>query len=116
MILIIDFEQRKKLEQKNISKIAELCESQTSNWMENKTFVEEKMKELYDLKFVDKKELTAVTGLLPGGVKGDLKNNDGSLKFTRAIDANEYFSRQNTPYIYLLLMGHKLPLEELKAG
>ena len=83
--------------------------------MDNKIFVEEKMKELYDLKFVDKKELTAVTGLLPGGVKGDLKNNDGSIRYTRAIDANEYFTRQNTPYIYPLLKGHKLPLEELKS-
>ena len=115
MIIIIDFEQRKIIEQRNIDKIAALCGTQKSNWLENKTFVEDKLKQLFDLKFIDQKELTSVTGLLPGGVKGSLKNKDGTIKYTRAIDTNEYFSKQDTPYIYPLLKAHKLTLEELKS-
>ena len=57
------------------------------------------MKKLFELKFIERKELTAVTGLLPGGVKGNLKNRDGSVKYTRAIDANEFFAKQDTPSI-----------------
>ena len=114
-ILIIDFEERKKIEYANISKIAKQCEKQESNWSDNRAFVEQKMRELYELKFMDQKELTVVTGLLPGGVSGKLKNNDGSLKFTHALDMNEFFSRQDTPYIYPLLKAHKLRLEELKT-
>lgn len=92
MILVIVFEQRKKIEEKNIEKIAALCDKQESNWLENK-FVEEKMRQFFEMKFIERKELTAVTGLLPGGVKGNLKNRDGSVKYTRAIDANEFFAK-----------------------
>ena len=34
---------------------------------------------------------------------------------TRAIDANEFFAKQDTPYIYPLLKAHKLILEDLKT-
>ena len=61
------------------------------------------MTELYDLDFVNRNELTAVTGILPGGAKGTLKNQDGSRKDTRAIDSNECFVQQPTPYVYPLL-------------
>ena len=37
------------------------------------------------------------------------------MKYTRAIDANEFFTKQNTPYVYPLLKGHKLTLDELKS-
>ena len=83
--------------------------------MDNRNYVEDKLKKLFQIEFIDKKELTAITGLLPGGTKGDLKNKDGCLKYTRAIDTNEYFSKQDTPYIYPLLKAHKLTLDELKV-
>ena len=53
-----------------IEKIAALCDKQESNWLENKLFVEQKMRQLIEMKFIERKELTAVTGLLPGGLKG----------------------------------------------
>ena len=115
MIVIIDFEQRKIIEQKNIDKIAELCTVQKSNWSENKSFVENYFKKLFEAKFIDRKEVISVTGLLPGGVTGDLKNNDGTIKYTRTVDTNEYFAKQRTPYIYPLLKAHKLSLDELKS-
>ena len=34
---------------------------------------EEKMRKLFELKFIERKELAALTDLLPGGVKGNLK-------------------------------------------
>ena len=71
------------------------------------------MTELYDLDFVNRNELTAVTGILPGGAKGTLKNQDGSRKDTRAIDSNECFVQQPTPYVYPLLKAHKLSIDEL---
>jgi len=114
-ILVINFEERKKIEDANISKVAALCDKQESNGVENRLFVEQKMKELYELKFIEGKELTAVTGLLPGGVNGKLiHREDGSLKYTHVLDTNEYFARQGTPYVYPLLKAHKLTLDELK--
>ena len=44
------------------------------------------MTRLYDVKFIDRGELTAVTGVLPGGVSGKLKKKDGTRKDTHAID------------------------------
>ena len=113
MILIIDYEQRLKTEELNITKISSLCSIQTSNWLENKEFAEKIMKDLFSKKFIDKNELTAVTGLLAGGVNGKLKNVDGSLKFTRIIANAELFSKQGTPYVYPLFKVHKLPMQEL---
>ena len=77
VILIIDYSQRKLAEELNISKIAKLCVNQTSNWTENKVFVERKMKELYNDKFLTKNELIGVTGLIAGGVDGKKLNVDG---------------------------------------
>jgi len=78
----------------NISSIAVLSEPQCSNWQENKDFVELKMKELYFEKFVSKEELASVTGLLAGGAKGILKNDDKSVKFTRTLNNSELFTKQ----------------------
>ena len=73
------------------------------------------MTKLYDNEFIDQKELTAVTGILPGGVSGELVNSKtGQRKDTRAIDSNELFTEQSTPYVYPLLKAHKLTLDELK--
>ena len=69
----------------NITKISSVSNSQASNWLENKEFSENAMKKLFNEKFIDGNELTSVTGLLPGGINGKLKNGDGSLKFTRVI-------------------------------
>ena len=52
MIIVIDFSRRKIIEKKNIGKIATLCTSQKSNWLENGNFVEEHLKRLFDLKFI----------------------------------------------------------------
>ena len=95
--------QRILTESTNISKIASLCQSQTSNWLENKNFVESRLKELYLKKFITKKELAAVTGLLAGGANGKLKNKDKSLKFTRTLSNSEMFAKQCTPYVYLYI-------------
>ena len=114
LILIINFEERVKLERMNISKIAQRCDDQSSNWQENRTFVDQKMTRLFELEFLDRNELVAVTRVLPGGVNGNLKKRDGSRKDTRAIDSNEFFVKQQTPYIYPLLKAHKLKLEDLK--
>ena len=108
LILIINFEERRKLEEMNITKIAKLCESQSSNWEENRKYIDEKMTRLFELDFINRSELTAVTGILPGGANGKLKKNDGTRKDTRAIDSNEYFVKQPTPYVYPLLKAHKL--------
>ena len=43
LILVIDYEQRKKIEEKNIDKISKLCDIQQSNWAENRAFVETKL-------------------------------------------------------------------------
>ena len=112
--MIIDYEQRLKIEEKNILGIAELCQSQKSNWKENREFVEKELKKLYHMKFVSRDELASVTGLLAGGADGKLKTASGGIKFTRATDSNELFAQQKTPYIYPLLKAHKVPLEELK--
>ena len=113
MILIIDYEQRLRTEEINISKISSVCEKQTSNWEENVEFSEKIMKGLWRSKFINGNELTAVTGLFPGGRNGKLKNKDGSIKFTRVINNSELFTEQNTPYVYPLFKVHKLTIEEL---
>ena len=113
MILIVDYSQRKLIEENNINEIATLCEKQESNWEQNREFVEETFKSLYDLKFVTRDELAAVTGLLAGGKNGKLTNRDGSPKYTKVVSSKELFSKQMTPYVYPLLKAHKLPLNEL---
>ena len=110
LILIIDFSQRLKIEEMNISKIAKVCEVQSSKWLENRKFIEHQMSRLFELDFIDRNELASVTGLLPGGVSGKLKKKDGSRKYTHAIDSNEFFVKQQTPYIYPLLKAHKLKI------
>ena len=115
LILIIDYDQRLKIEEKNILSIAEKCKSQTSNWEENRKFVEKEMQKLFHLNFASRQELLAVTGLMAGGANGKLKTNSGGMKFTRATDSNELFAQQKTPYIYPLLKAHKVPLEDLKS-
>ena len=45
-ILIIDYAQRVKAEELGITSIAKICDNQTSNWLENKEFVEEKIKKI----------------------------------------------------------------------
>ena len=86
----------------------------TENCLHNRKFIDGKMLELFDLNFIERNELIAVTGILPGGANGVLKNKDGSRKDTRAIDSNECFVKQPTPYVYPLLKAHKLSIEELK--
>ena len=114
IILIIDYEQRLKIEEKNILGIAERCPTQQSNWKENREYVEKEMKKLYFMNLISRDELGAVTGRLAGGADGKLKTQSGGIKFTRATDSNELFSQQKTPYIYPLLKAHKLPLDDLK--
>ena len=70
IILIIDYEQRLKTEELNISTISSLCETQTSNWQENIEFSNKLMKGLWNANFISDSELTAVTGLLAGGRNG----------------------------------------------
>ena len=113
MILVIDYSQREKAESLHINDIASLSVDQSSNWEENKLFVESKLKELFKFKFISSEELTSVTGLLAGGRFGKLKNANGSLKFTRAIDHNELFAKQKTPYVYPLFKLHKLSIETI---
>ena len=110
-ILVIDYNQRIEAERSSISTIATYCEEQASNWEDNKTFVEEIMKKLFTYKFITGDELAAVTGLLAGGKNGKLKMKDGTVKYTRAIDSNELFVKQKTPYIYPLFKLHKVPIE-----
>ena len=112
-ILIIDYQQRLLTEGENISKIAELCSTQSSNWKDNKDFTEEKMKALYCSGFVSKNELTAVTGLIAGGMSGKKKNKNGSIKFTQVISQRELFAEQKTPYVYPLYKAHKLTRSDL---
>ena len=76
----------------HINEIASFSQEQSPNWKENKNEVEAKLKDLHNLKFISDNELTAVTGLLVGGVSGKLKNWDGSVKFTRVKESNELFS------------------------
>jgi hypothetical protein len=114
LILVIDYAERKKIEEKNISDIAVICEDQSSNWTKNREFVDKEMKKLYHSKFIAREELIAVTGLLPGGADGKLKTNSGGVKFTRATDSNELFAQQRTPYVYPLLKAHKLSLSDLQ--
>ena len=114
LILIIDFAERRKIEELNITKIAKLCEEQSSNWLDNRKFIDEKMTQLYEIDFIHRNELITVTGILPGGVSGKLKKGDGTRKDTRVIDTNEYFAKQPTPYVYPLLKAHKLNLVDLK--
>ena len=113
VILVIDYEQRKKVEESSISTIAKKCDVQSSNWKENKEFVEKSMVSLYNKTFIEKDELAAVTGLLAGGKNGKLKNKDGTVKFTRAIGSNERFVKQNVPYVYPLFKLHKIALNEV---
>ena len=63
--------------------------------------------------FINKNEVTAITGLLPGGKNGKLKNNDGSLKYTHIQANTELFAKQTTPYVYPLFKVHKIAIEEL---
>ena len=113
MIMVIDYEQRVKAETLRIEEIATPTEDQRPNWKENKEFVEGKMKELYRIGFITGQELTAVTGLLPGGACGTLTNNDGSMKYTRIKENNELFAKQSTPYVYPLFKLHKLRMEDI---
>ena len=113
LILVIDYSQRIRTEELNISKIAILSEPQCSNWEENKDFVEIKLKQLHSEKFISKEELVAVTGLLAGGANGKLKNKDKSTKFTRALTNSELFAKQTTPYVYPLFKAHKISKSEL---
>ena len=113
LLLIVDYTQRKKAEELNILQISSICTTQSSNWNENKEFVENTFKDLLNVKFITEKELTAVTGLLAGGKTGKLKNKDGSLKFTRVTSSNELFAKQVTPYVYPLFKAHKLSMDEL---
>ena len=113
VILITDYHQRLLTEERNISLIAELCPDQVSNWEQNKDFAEEKMKSLFFDGFVSKSELTAVTGLIAGGVDGCRRNKDGSMKFTQVVSQKELFCQQSTPYVYPLYKAHKLPKEIL---
>ncbi len=115
LILVIDYEQRLKIEESNILKIAEKCKVQKSNWSENRSFMENEMKKLDFSKFIMREELVAVTGLLPGGIDGKLKTATGGVRFTHATDSNELFAQQKTPYVYPLLKAHKVPLEQLKT-
>ena len=113
LILIVDYAQRKLVEEHGIKSIARLCDVQESNWKLNRDFTEDKFRELYYLGFITSDELTAVTGLLAGGKNGKLKNRDGTLKFTQALSNKELFYRQCTPYIYPLFKAHKLTMDEL---
>ena len=113
IILVIDYIQRKKAEEINISKIAKISDIQNSNWKENREFVETIMKRLYSSKFISKSELTAVTGLLAGGKDGKLTHVDGSMKYTRMLSNIESFCQQKTPYVYPLFKVHKMSIDEL---
>ena len=113
LILVIDYSQRKKIEEKNILDIASLCENQASNWEENKDYVEEAMKTLYKLNFIPRDVLASVTGLLAGGKSGKLKNKNGSLKFTNILSSKELFAQQMTPYVYPLIKAHKVSRADL---
>ena len=112
-IFVIDYTERQKIEQMNIANISKLCEIQSSNWKENREFIDNKMKQLFELKFITRKELCAVTGQLAGGSNGNLRRKDHRLKYTRATDMNELFTKQKTPYIYPLLKAHKLSMAEI---
>ena len=92
IILVIDYLQRIKAEETSIGKIASLSDIQSSNWEENRDFVECVMKTLNSSKFISNNELTAVTGLLAGGKNGQLKNADGSIKYTHILSTRELFS------------------------
>ena len=113
LILIIDYSERKLIEEMNISKIATLCDDQKSNWEDNRDYVEDKLKLLLRLNFITREELTAVTGLLAGGKFGHKKNSNGYTKFTHVLSMKELFSKQVTPYVYPLLKAHKVPFKEL---
>ena len=52
LILIIDYSQRKLIEENNISKIAMLCDDQKSNWEDNRDYIENKLKLLLRLNFI----------------------------------------------------------------
>ena len=94
VILVVDYTERIKVEASSINEIAEEVPDQRPNWKENREFVETMMKRLFAANFIDGNELTSVTGLLAGGVSGDLLNPDGSLKFTRIKENNELFVKQ----------------------
>ena len=113
VILVVDYTERIKVEASSINEIAEEVPDQRPNWKENREFVETMMKRLFAANFIDGKELTSVTGLLAGGVSGDLLNPDGSLKFTRIKENNELFAKQSTPYVYPLFKLHKMPIERV---
>ena len=113
LLLVVDYAQRKLVEEKNINSIASLCDIQESNWEQNRDFVEDKFKKLFMQGFISPDELTSVTGLLAGGKNGKLKIKSGALKFTKALSNKELFCKQSTPYIYPLFKAHKLTLDEL---
>ena len=114
LILIIDFQERLKIEEKNITKIAKLCDVQLSNAEANREYIDHQMTKLYDDKFIERNELISVTGILPGGVSGKLfDSKTKERKDTRTTDSNEYFTIQSTPYVYPLLKAHKLDINDL---
>ena len=108
VILIIDYVQRKKAEELNGSKITKLSNIQSSNWEENRVFVECIMKKLYAYKFISDNEFIAVTG----GKNGKLKNRDGSIKYTHILSTRELFCKQRIPYVYPLFKVHKMSIGE----
>ena len=112
VILIIDYAQRKKAEELNGSNIIKLSNIQSSNWEENRIFVECIMKKLNAYKFIFNKGFTAVTGLLAGGKNDKLKNRDGSITYTHILSTRELFCKQRIPYVYPLFKIHKTSIGE----
>ena len=76
-------------------------------------FIEEKMKKLFVSKFITRSELMGLTGLLAAAVSGKLRNNDGSIKYKKAIDSNELFVKQKTLHVYPLFNAHKIPFVDI---
>ena len=113
LILVVEYAQRKLVEEQSINSIATLCDVQQSNWQMNKDYAEDKLKELFHLGFITSDELAAITGLLAGGKTAKLKNKNGSIKFTQALSNKELFCKQSTPYVYPLFKAHKLTMDEL---
>ena len=44
---------------------------------------------------------------------GKLKNDDATMKFTRAINNNELFFKQRLVYVYPLFKCHEIPFKDL---
>ena len=64
-------------------------------------------------KMINNDELTADTGVIAGGVSGKQKNDDGTMKFTRAINNNELFVKPRSVYVYPLCTCNKIPFKDL---